>query len=317
VFGRPKKALKPTVFALGKIAGHPEFLTAPDALAMSLDRWLDVGWQDAHRRYGEAWDAAFAEGATYGFIWGHGSKVAEVTCGVVVPSVDSIGRRYPFVVGSRMPAAKLGHGWSVLPLAAGGFLDDAHAVMAETQSSALSTTELAQRLSQLAGPSPDDVEGAEEAHTAWCAETSVETAWSAMFSDQPLEAASRALRLVVESLQPWIGHEWPSTELVLRLPMGDGGPAAAVVWFDVIRTVLRWRRTIPTAFWAAEGSSLLMGLGPPTPRTLAELWWPDPDADHVVDVVAAAEHEADAGDPVETPTAATMADLLTVLAAGK
>jgi type VI secretion system ImpM family protein len=318
VFGW-KKTLKPTVFALGKMAGHPEFLAAPDALATSLDRWLDSGWQAAHGLHGDAWDRAFAEGTTYGFLWSHGSKAGEVTCGVLAPSVDSIGRRYPFLVGSRLPSARLERGWSLMPLAAGAFLDEAHALMLETRASPLPVAELSQRLFHLVAPSSEDVDGADEAHTAWSAATSVEAAWSTIFSDEPLASAGRALGWVVEALRPWVGREWPATSLLLRLPMGEGGPAAAVVWFEIVRTILRWRQTVPTAFWAAEGSSLLLGIGPPTPAMLGELWWQDADDDQVMDVRHAAEAAttSEASLLLETHPTLTMAEFLTALAEQK
>ena len=311
-----KKTSKPTVFALGKIVGHPEFLAAPDALATSLDHWLDSGWQAAHGRHGEAWEPAFAGGPAYGFLWSHGSKAREVTCGVLAPSADSIGRHYPFLVGSRMVSARLEKAWSLLPLAAAAFLDDAHALMGDARSSALSAADLSERLVDLVAPSPGDVDAAVEAHAAWSAETPAETAWGAIFPDEPLASAGRARAWVVEALRPWIGQEWPATSLLLRLPMGEGGPAAAVVWFEVVRTILRWRQTVPTAFWAAEGSSLLLGLGPATPSMLGELWWNDANDDHVLDVARAAESGGppEASLLLEARPTLTMAELLTVLA---
>jgi type VI secretion system protein ImpM len=316
VFGW-KKTLKPTIFALGKIAGHPEFLSAPDDLATSLDRWLDAGWQTAHRLHGEAWDAAFAEGAAYGFLWSHGNKTGEVTCGVLAPSVDSIGRSYPFLVGSRLAGPTFEkRGWPLIPIAADAFLDEAHALMLEARASALPAAELMHRLTHLVAPSPEDVDAADEAHARWSRETSVEACWGTIFSDEPLASAGRTLGCLGETLRPWAGQERPGASLLVRLPLGEGGPAAVVIWFETVRALLRWQKTVPTAFWTPKGSSLLLALGPPTPATLGELWWPDSDDDQVIDVehVAATAAPSAATLLLEERPTLTMAELLTAMA---
>jgi type VI secretion system protein ImpM len=276
------------LFALGKIGGYPEFLRAPDALAATLDGWLDAGWQVAHGRHGEHWDGAFADGPSYGFLWSHGSKVNEVSCGVIAPSVDSVGRRYPLVIGCRMPASVLAKHWPVVPLAAEAFVDEALALVVESHASLLAAADLPPRLLQLTAPTEMDVEAASHDHAAWAAQTRIEEVWRAIFPDSalPLESAATALDALAEGLRPWVGQEWPATSLVLRLPMGRGGPAAAVVWLGMVRKLTRWKHTIPTAFWAEEADALLIALGPATPALLGELWKGDADSENVFDVIA-------------------------------
>jgi type VI secretion system protein ImpM len=314
VFGR-KKRFTPTVFALGKIAGHPEFLVAKDELAASLDRWLDAGWQTAHRLHGAGWEEAVEGGATYGFVCGHGSKAGEVSCGVLVPSVDSIGRRYPFLVGSRMPRAELEKDWPSVPLAAGSFLDDANAIVTETRESALSAADLFDKLGGLVAPSSEEIDGARAAHASWNDETSVEALWGSVFASEPLLSAERAIAWTVETLAPWIGREWPSTGLLLRLPLGEGGPDAAVAWLEIVRAVLRWQKTVPTAFWAADGPSLLFGLSFPTPELLGQLWCVTEDDDGIVDIGVLSQRESpsDASPAWAKKPEATVAELLTAL----
>ncbi len=286
---RSKRSVGPVVFALGKVGGHPEFLRAPDELSSTLDGWLDTGWQVANGLYGSSsWGDAFADGSSYGFLWSHGSKIGEVSCGVIAPSIDSVGRRYPLVIACRTATSTVAKGWPVVPLAAEAFVDEAHALVIESQASRLAAADLGARLTQLAIPCEGDVEAAARDYSAWSAQTRIEEVWSAIFADSaaPLEMAAAAIDVLAEGLRPWVGQEWPATSLVLRLPMGQGGPAAAVVWLDIVRKLTRWKQTIPTAFWADEMDTLVIALGPPTPAVLVELWKGNAGSEQVFDVVA-------------------------------
>jgi type VI secretion system ImpM family protein len=312
VFGWGKKAFKPSVFALGKVPGHPEFLAAPDALASTIDRWLDAGWQAAHGRPGDAWEEAFVAGSPYGFLWGHGSKVGQVTCGVLCPSADSIGRHYPLVVASRMEAARLERSWPLVPVAATRFLDEAHGLMTEAHAASITSSELAQRLAHLPLPGASDVDVAESDQGAWNDDTGFEDGWRAVFADDTAASATHALEGLVEALRPWVRREWPAASLVLRCPLGDGGPAAAVQWLEAVQAVLHWRQTIPTAFWAAGGADLFVSLGPADPSLLRDLWAKPAEAGHLVDVVGPGTTEA-ASPSLEGLDGASMAACLKAL----
>jgi type VI secretion system ImpM family protein len=257
-------------------------------LSSTLDGWLDAGWQVANGLHGESWGHAFAGGSSYGFLWSHGSKINEVTCGVIAPSVDSVGRRYPLVVACRASTSALAKPWCVVPLAAEAFVDEAHALVVESQASSLAAVDLGPRLQELTVPSEGDMEAAARDYSVWSAQTHIEEVWSAIFADsaQPLERAAAAIDALADGLRPWVGQEWPATSLVLRLPMGRGGPAAAVVWLDIVQKLTRWRQTIPTAFWADEMDALIIALGPPTPAVLVELWKGDAGSEQVFDVAA-------------------------------
>jgi type VI secretion system protein ImpM len=285
---RSKQPVSPVAFALGKIGGYPEFLRAPDVLASALDGWLDAGWQVAHRRHGEQWEGAFAEGSSYGFLWNHGSKSSEVSCGVIAPSVDSVGRRYPLVIGCRVSSSVVAKEWQAVPLATEAFFDEARTLMVEAHASLLGAADLTERLQKLTAPCENDVDAAARDQAAWASQTGIQEVWGAIFpdSDRPLELAAAALDALGEGLRPWVGQEWPSTSLVLRLPMGRGGPAAALVWLDIVRKLTRWKHTIPTVFWAEETDALLIAPGSATPALLGELWERDAENENVFDVMA-------------------------------
>jgi hypothetical protein len=60
-----------SVIAMGKIPGHPEFLSNRTAREPeeSFDGWLEAGMGLASHRYGAAWTSAFELGAVQGFVW--------------------------------------------------------------------------------------------------------------------------------------------------------------------------------------------------------------------------------------------------------
>ncbi len=319
MFGFTKR-VKPPVFALGKLPGHPEFLASPDADAGVIDRWLDAGWQGAHADAGETWNSAFAAGDTYGFLWSHGPKATDATCGVIAPSVDSIGRHYPLVVASRMGSAGLGGRWPLLPNAGARFLDAAQELMVECHAAGLAPGELSTRLIHLAPPSIEELEEASRAQAAWNAETSVLVGWAPIFPEDTALGAKRALARLVAGVRPALDREWPSTPLVVRLPLGEGGPASTVVWLEALRAILGWSETVPSAFWAAEGGCVLVSLGAVAPPLLRHLWSAG-SAAFLVDVASGGESEGELATAVEALDAlegvdgtGSMADCLAILA---
>ncbi len=282
------------VFALGKFAGHPEFLRADGDAAASLDAWLNAGWEAALMRHGAAWSGAFKMGAAYGFLWrppvparGAGARVdpGERLCGVIAPSVDSVGREYPLAIAARVPAALIAHAPHAVPLAFGDFLEGAYALVSEARTRPMAADELSHHLRGLAVPSYAEVGQAEAEYLAWCHHARLEQAWGAVFpGPDPLDAAARALDTLAGALAPFRGREGVETPLTLRLPLGAGGPAAAVLWIDVVRRLCRWSSAAPSAFWAAEEGALLLPLGAPAPSMLRELWSADPSNETVYDV---------------------------------
>jgi type VI secretion system protein ImpM len=293
----------PTVFALGKFAGHPEFLRADGDTAASLDEWLNSGWQAALLRHGDAWSRGFKMGSAYGFLWRARARPGEKPgatddrlCGVIAPSVDSIGRDYPLCVFARVPAALVARAPHAVPLAFGDFLEQAYALVTDARARPMPSDELAHHLRTLAVPSYADVGQAEAEYLQWCREARLGDAWGAVFPGvDPLDRAARVLDVLAGALAPFRGREGVETSLTLRLPLGAGGPAAAVLWIDVVRRMCRWSSAAPSAFWATDAGALLLPLGAPPPGMLRELWSADPTNETVYDVAAGEDQSPPSG----------------------
>jgi type VI secretion system protein ImpM len=284
--GPESNAANGGVFAIGKFAGHPEFIRADvsgEAID-ALDDWLDRGSIAAHERWGPAWATTFPMGAAHGFIWGTPRDATKI-CGVVAPSRDAVGRDYPLAVVTRVPGAIVARAPHVAPLAFGDFLDAAYEAVDTARTIPMGRDELAARLGRIVTPRSEDVQLAEAEFAEWCRITPLEQAWEAIFPrTNALEVAAQCLDALGSILAPFRGREFPDTALALRLPLGTGGAGAAALWIDVVRRLCRWSLTVPTVFWAADDGTLLLAVGQPPPRAFSELWKPDPTSDAVFDM---------------------------------
>ena len=277
-----------SVVAMGKIPGHPEFLSNRTAREPeeSFDGWLEAGMGLAGHRYGAAWTSAFELGAVQGFVWRapRASRCDTLLCGVMFPSRDSVGRHYPLAVVCDVPQAVVTRAPHVVPLAFGGFLERAHDAAADFAT--LAPADLAARLVGLGPPSDDDVARAAADYETWSNETPVESGWSAVFADHPVERS----RAVIEDLRTLTaavrGVEAPAQAVSIRLPLGEGGPASAVLWLDVVRRLCGWNSTVPSTFWAVTDGSLVIALGDAEPGVLSALWYRDPAGENVCEVGA-------------------------------
>jgi type VI secretion system protein ImpM len=274
------------VFAVGKFAGYPEFLRAEAGgeAVDAFDEWVERGNVAAYERWGPQWSTTFPMGAAQGFLWSAAHDQTRL-CGVIAPSRDAVGRDYPLAVAARFPGTLVARAPHIVPLAFGEFLDAAYRVIDEARTIPMSVGELTSRLQTLAAASVDDVHRAEAEYAAWCHSTPLERGWSAIFPcSNPMEKAARALHAIGAVLAPFRGREAPETSLVLRLPLGMGGVAAAALWCDVVRRICRWSSTVPSAFWGLDEGVLLLAIGRAPSSAFAELWRPDPASESTCDI---------------------------------
>ena len=93
------------VFLLGKLPAHGDFVCRgleADA-RQPLDAWLCEGLAAAQAELGDRFEAAFDAAPPWRFRWQDGGVWA---AGAMAPSADSVGRRFPILVGRRGVAAK-------------------------------------------------------------------------------------------------------------------------------------------------------------------------------------------------------------------
>lgn len=93
----------------GKIPGTGDFIArrVPAAFSESWDRWLQSAIEESKQRLGKRWRNAFLSMPAWRFVLGPGVAGANAWVGLMVPSVDSVGRFFPLTIGCALPSASL------------------------------------------------------------------------------------------------------------------------------------------------------------------------------------------------------------------
>ena len=88
--------------AYGKFPGLGDFLrlNLPADFITTWDGWLQAGMLEAQRYLGEDWDAAYLNAPIWRFTLPAGFAGAQPILGVLMASVDRVGRRYPLTLAS-------------------------------------------------------------------------------------------------------------------------------------------------------------------------------------------------------------------------
>lgn len=92
----------------GKIPGTGDFIVrrVPVAFSERWDAWLQLAIDGSRERLGE-WRDAFLSMPPWRFVLSPGMVTAEAWAGLMVPSVDAVGRYFPLTVASPLPSESL------------------------------------------------------------------------------------------------------------------------------------------------------------------------------------------------------------------
>lgn len=278
------------VSAFGKVPAAGDFIrvNAGAEPIPSLEAWVTAGMEYADDRV-SGWAQSFSTGAPYAFVFRapKNASPGRVAVGVIRPSRDAVGRKFPVVICSVVDATPLLAQPHLMPLVLGDFLEAATAAQVDH---ARTQGDLGQAIAYVRDVDLSQLAGAANEYQQWVSMTSISSALAAIYGQGGQGTVVHALHTIGEAVAAFRGQENPTTPLSLRLPLGSGGPAAAVFWMDLVRSAARWRSTVPTCFWSFDGmsGSLLLQLGDPPVASLSQLWAPDPDSDHVCDLTSPA-----------------------------
>jgi len=253
----------------------------------ALEQWVEQGLGMAETRRGSYWPSQYTAGAPYAFIFRppRASTAKDTLVGVIKPSVDSVGRRFPLVVyATALPRASVP--WPhILPIALGDFFDAAATMLMEADT-VTGIADMQAALTRVIPPRLADANLSAQEYDAWASGTLLAHAWSVVYGDAQGMSVARAVHTIAEAVAPFRGEEGPSTKLGLRLPLGQGGIAAAAFWLDQVRRLARTPAEVRSCFWCFDGESgcALVQLGDTPASTLAELWAPDPSSEYLCDL---------------------------------
>ena len=86
----------------GKIPSHGDFVARrlPPGFTGPWDAWLQAGMADSQARLGDAWLAVYLNSPIWRFALGAGVCGPQACYGVMMPSVDRVGRYFPFTIAA-------------------------------------------------------------------------------------------------------------------------------------------------------------------------------------------------------------------------
>ena len=93
----------------GKIPATGDFITRRVAAAFSesWDRWLQSAIAGSRERLGGRWRDTYLSMPVWRFVLSPGMLTQNAWAGIMVPSVDAVGRYYPLAVASALPSESL------------------------------------------------------------------------------------------------------------------------------------------------------------------------------------------------------------------
>lgn len=287
----------PQVLVFGKTPRMGDFVRVgfPGPAGEFLEEWVQQGLASAETKRALAWQQGYSSGSTHAFVFRppRGARSREVLAGVIRPSVDAVGRRFPLLAYATALAAPEVSWPHVLPMALGDFFQAAATAIFDTDA-VTNANEMRGALGTLAPPGLSQVEPSAREYHAWSTRSTLASVWSVVFGDANPYAAARAVHIIADALAPFRGEAMAATKLALRLPLGAGGVASALFWLDVVARLARTPMEVRTCFWSFDGTSgsALIQLGDTPASTLGELWAPDADSEYTCDLTVPVGPEA-------------------------
>jgi len=91
----------------GKIVGFPDFVSRrlPRSFLEPWDDWLQQSVLSSQERLGVAWHDTYMTSPIWRFLLSSGACGPDAWAGVLMPSVDRVGRHFPFTLAVGMPHA--------------------------------------------------------------------------------------------------------------------------------------------------------------------------------------------------------------------
>jgi type VI secretion system ImpM family protein len=250
-------------------AGGPE--------VADLDQWIQEGLSAVKAKLGPAWDRAFDASEPKRFVYVP-EKAERMLVGVIVPSRDQTGRRYPMCIflrverqgrsesAARLPAQCATFFEAALDLARGGWADgDAKAFLA--------------RVERLADAVGDPSAGRDDLVRRWETRTVADFS-TALFGEASQERIS-ALGNALDVLLPALRASGTTLGFGLKCPLSTDDLADVAFWCEFTARLAHRDLGDPFLFWSR--SVLLASYRRPSPKvwlsfldpTHDDEWWYD------------------------------------------
>ena len=93
----------------GKIPATGDFIArrTPSAFSEAWDRWLQAALAGSRERLAERWRDGFLSMPVWRFVLSPGVLTQNAWAGIMVPSVDAVGRYFPLAIAASLPSASV------------------------------------------------------------------------------------------------------------------------------------------------------------------------------------------------------------------
>lgn len=229
---------------LGKLPLHGDFIrfnaSAPEV--KELDLWVQEGIVSAYEELDGKWSSTFDIAPVQNFVY-CSPHTGKVVAGVLKPSVDKAGRRYPFMVYGLLDPTALANDVGYLPIALGDFISKAED-MSEWSANAINLSSFLASFESL--KFQVDMGSARGTFAKFVLTRTSADYWTGLYGD-----AGDARKLaMLDFVSSGSDLHLPQT-VAARLPQGDTA-AEASFWFELSRR-LSSKGTLPT--WMAWNTS--------------------------------------------------------------
>lgn len=295
ILGKKGRTEVGAVAGFGKIPALGDFVRTSSSSdeMIAFETWLTRAVEAGEARPGSAFKDAFSSAAPHAFLWSGAidKKHRGLLAGVVVPSHDAVGRRFPLVVCAPLPTSTLTTQPHTAPLVLQDFFS--HAAGAATRALRMHTqAEFQAQVTSVTPPSLENAAAVAAKYGSWARGQRALDVWASLFGDDAARASRYALYLLVEATSAYRGQETPPLSLGVRVPLGANAATSAAMWIDLVRHAAGWKTTIPSIFLplSTERPQGLIQLGAEAPPSvLADLYAPSADSEAICDVTPSAD----------------------------
>lgn len=285
-----------SVSYLGKIPTHGDFVRrhANGIAIRSMDEWFQKGLFMARTQLRGNLDSAYDTAGAYAFHFDTGTGAL---VGVLRPSRDRVGRKFPFLVAKEMESLS-GTDLSTVPVRFNDFCNQASSLVREATAGQVDYHRLSEHVNSL--NLRIGIED-EASIVQYLRQTSLTSFWTRLWGHPQDTRKYLVFKNLLDILAPLRNGIPAGYPLALRFPLVQDGQSRAYdvyAWLEICFRLLGHREIQPSFFWSrSEPDStnrpqLLLTLRTPSPKALSLLLADDLGNDVLCDLEHLGEQSA-------------------------
>jgi type VI secretion system protein ImpM len=276
-----------SIGCFGKLPIYPDFIrhNASNKEIVQLDQWIQEGIQFAKIKMGQPWADKFSNSNLWNFLF-HCDDAGHFLLGVYLPSRDTGGRLYPFLIFLRVDRSIFQLPLYFAPLFFLTFLNGARDLVQDGWKG-MDIKALLSAVANMDYHTTRDFNQIREAYTQYLRDHSSKEFWENIFGDFESPKKYLITRNLSDILAPLRQNHANKFGLSLKFPLitRDSDEDYDIpVWFDMISGFIRHEKTTPVFFWNRSPSEnkpcMIASLNLPSSKNFLFLLSPDMESDY-------------------------------------